>query len=216
MLLSREPARGNKDKRFHVSSLLRKLINRYVFPIIIQRSFFFGSTVSFYSISLYSCNHPHLLLYIPSFNFLYHYISIVIIYIYIYYIFLYFASSYNLFSYISLYLHLYFFIAKFIGTYHFYLYILVIFPISLCLHISSTYFLHLRFNLHSLSKYKLYISIFPSLMKCIKSSQLPRSSWESRPIKTIPVPTILEVNLYPIARKNYLEGKKETFRSGGP
>lgn len=214
MLLSREPARGNKDKRFHVSSLLRKLINRYVFPIIIQRFFFFGSTVSFYSISLYSYNHPHLLLYIPSFNFLYHYISIVIIYIY--YIFLYFASSYNLFSYISLYLHLYFFIAKFIGTYHFYLYILVIFPISLCLHISSTYFLHLRFNLHSLSKYKLYISIFPSLMKCIKSSQFPRSSRESRPIKTIPVPTILEVNLYPIARKNYLEGKKETFRSGGP
>lgn len=214
MLLSREPARGNKDKRFHVSSLLRKLINRYVFPIIIQRSFFFGSTVSFYSISLYSCNHPHLLLYIPSFNLLYHYISIVIIYIY--YIFLYFASSYNLFSYISSYLYLYFFIAKFIGTYHFYPYILVIFPISLCLHISSTYFLYLRFNLHSLSKYKLYISIFPSLMKCIKSSQLPRSSRESRPIKTILVPTILEVNLYPIARKNYLEGKKETFRSGGP
>lgn len=214
MLLSREPARGNKDKRFHVSSLLRKLINRYVFPIIIQRSFFFGSTGSFYSISLYSCNHPHLLLYIPSFNFLYHYISIVIIYIY--YIFLYFASFYNLFSYISLYLYLYFFIAKFIGTYHFYPYILIIFPISLCLYISSTYFLHLRFNLHSLSKYKLYISIFPSLMKCIKSSQLPRSSRESRPIKTIPVPTILKVNLYPIARKNYLEGKKETFRSGGP
>lgn len=106
VLLSREPARGNKDKRFHVSSLLRKLINRYVFPIIIQRSFFFGSTVSFYSISLYSCNHSHLLLYIPSFNLLYHYISIVIIYIYI----IYFYILHHLIIYSLIYHHIYIFI----------------------------------------------------------------------------------------------------------
>lgn len=51
-------------------------------------------------------------------------------------------------------------------------------------------------------------------MKCINSSQEAPGS--PRPIKTMPVLTISEVNLYTIARKNYLEGKKETFRSGGP
>lgn len=55
VLLSREPARGNKDKRFHVSSLLRKLINRYAFPIIIRRSFFYFIYVYilYHLISLY-------------------------------------------------------------------------------------------------------------------------------------------------------------------
>lgn len=100
VLLSREPARGNKDKRFHVSSLLRKLINRYVFPIIIRKSFFFRFEciiLSFIFIFLFITLNYHYILYIPFSNLLYHRISIIL----------------HIYHYISIFLY----VPKSIGTY---------------------------------------------------------------------------------------------------